>query len=61
MIKFKGCQRCGGDTFVDRDLEGFYQETCLQCGERHDYPRHTVDAPKPKAMDKEKALQKTSA
>ncbi|MFA4837354.1 MAG: hypothetical protein WC749_14965 [Dehalococcoidia bacterium] len=61
MIKFKGCQRCGGDTFVDQDLEGFYQETCLQCGERRDYLKSTAESPKPKARDKEKAFQKTSA
>ena len=61
MINFKSCQRCGGDTFVDRDLEGFYQEACLQCGDRHYYQRQTVDAPKPKVRGKKKTLQKTSA
>jgi hypothetical protein len=28
---FKGCPRCTGDLFPDRDLHGRYLE-CLQCG-----------------------------
>jgi hypothetical protein len=30
-IRFRGCCRCGGDLFLDRDEDGefFY---CLQCG-----------------------------
>ena len=31
IIKFKGCKRCGGDLFVERDSEGLYV-SCLQCG-----------------------------
>ena len=31
MWKFKSCPRCGGDIFVDRDLDG-WREQCLQCG-----------------------------
>ena len=33
MWKSKSCPRCGGDIFVDRDLEGWYEQ-CLQCGYR---------------------------
>ncbi len=29
--KFKSCPRCGGDVFVDRDLNIWYEE-CVQCG-----------------------------
>ena len=29
--RFKSCQRCGGDTFIDRELNHWY-EHCLQCG-----------------------------
>jgi hypothetical protein len=31
QIKYKGCKRCGGDLFLERDYEGFYV-SCLQCG-----------------------------
>jgi hypothetical protein len=30
IVKLKGCKRCGGDLFVDRDIEGLYIY-CLQC------------------------------
>jgi len=30
IVKFKGCKRCGGDLFLERDSEGVYL-TCLQC------------------------------
>jgi len=29
------CPRCGGDIFVDRDMDGWYEE-CLQCSYRND-------------------------
>ena len=28
--KLKACPRCGGDIFVDRDLESWFEQ-CLQC------------------------------
>jgi len=31
IIKIKGCKRCGGDLFLERDYEGT-QIICLQCG-----------------------------
>jgi len=31
IVKFKGCKRCGGDLFLERDSEGVYI-ACLQCG-----------------------------
>jgi len=30
IVKVKGCKRCGGDLFLERDSEGVYL-TCLQC------------------------------
>ena len=30
IVKFKGCKRCGGDLFLERDSEGTYI-SCLQC------------------------------
>jgi DNA-directed RNA polymerase subunit RPC12/RpoP len=38
VVKVKGCKRCGGDLFLERDSEGAYV-SCLQCGAvyvRHD-------------------------
>ena len=29
----KSCPRCGGDLFMDRDTDGWFEE-CLQCGHR---------------------------
>jgi ribosomal protein S27AE len=29
--KLRGCPRCNGDLFTQRDDDG-WQETCLQCG-----------------------------
>jgi predicted nucleic acid-binding Zn-ribbon protein len=31
LIKYKGCPRCQGNLFLERDTEGVYA-TCLQCG-----------------------------
>ncbi len=33
--KFKGCPKCGGDVFLDRDMEDWYEQ-CLQCSYRHE-------------------------
>jgi DNA-directed RNA polymerase subunit RPC12/RpoP len=30
VVKLKGCKRCGGDLFLERDAEGTYI-SCLQC------------------------------
>jgi DNA-directed RNA polymerase subunit RPC12/RpoP len=30
IVKLKGCKRCGGDLFLERDSEGVYI-SCLQC------------------------------
>jgi len=37
VVKIKGCKRCGGDLFLERDSEGVYI-SCLQCGAI--YTRH---------------------
>jgi len=31
MWRLKGCPKCRGDLYVERDLSGWYEE-CLQCG-----------------------------
>lgn len=41
MWKFKSCPRCGGDIFIDRELDSWYEQ-CLQCGYLCDMP-NTVE------------------
>lgn len=41
MWKFKSCPRCGGDLFIERDLNGWYEQ-CLQCS----YKRELKDLSK---------------
>lgn len=31
--RVKSCPRCGGDIFIDRGLDGWYEQ-CLQCSYR---------------------------
>ena len=50
IVKFKGCKRCGGDLFLERDSEGVYI-SCLQCGAV--YVRRlarVIKEPKPKQV-----------
>jgi ribosomal protein S27AE len=35
MWKLKSCPRCGGDIFIDRDLDGWHEQ-CLQCSYRRE-------------------------
>ncbi len=30
IVKLKGCKRCGGDLFLEKDMDGSYV-FCLQC------------------------------
>ena len=38
--KLKNCPRCLGDTFVDSDRDGWYEE-CLQCSYRRELKNFT--------------------
>lgn len=33
--KIKACTRCGGDLFIDRDMDGWFEQ-CLQCSYRRE-------------------------
>ncbi len=35
MWKLKNCPRCQGDVFIDKDLDGWYEQ-CLQCSYRRE-------------------------
>lgn len=30
--RIKGCPHCGGDVFLDKDVNHVWVENCLQCG-----------------------------
>ncbi len=55
MWKIKGCTRCGGDLFLDRDQYG-WQEHCLQCGYRGDL-ESIAEAKKQMAEGKKKPVR----
>ena len=33
--KLKNCAKCSGDLFIDKDLDGWFEQ-CLQCGYRRE-------------------------
>ena len=35
MWRLKGCPKCKGDIFLEKDINGWY-ERCLQCGYNQD-------------------------
>jgi len=52
LIKSKGCQRCGGDLFLEQDEYGIYV-SCIQCGGIHtEYPHQQIRRSNPKLMVK---------
>ena len=54
MWRFKGCPRCGGDVFIDYDLNGWYEE-CLQCSCLHEL-KTTLQVKEEKPKKEELAL-----
>ena len=42
--RLKGCPRCGGDTFIDNDVDGWH-EHCLMCGHTRDLPAVVIARP----------------
>ena len=44
--RLKACQRCGGDTFVDNDADGWYEQ-CLMCSHRRELKEIAVGRKKP--------------
>jgi DNA-directed RNA polymerase subunit RPC12/RpoP len=33
--RLKSCARCGGDLFIDKDMDGWFEQ-CLQCSYRRE-------------------------
>jgi hypothetical protein len=48
--RLKACSRCAGDTFIDKDIDGWFEQ-CLQCGYRHEL-KDLVQFKKREALDK---------
>lgn len=48
--RLKSCSRCGGDMFIDRDLDNWYEQ-CLQCSYRVEL-KHLTDSEKSVSTDK---------
>ena len=55
MWKFKSCPRCGGDTFLDRGLDSWYEQ-CLQCAYQHELKSIAEFEEQPPQKEKEPAL-----
>ena len=50
--RLKSCDRCGGDTFIDSDMDGWYEQ-CLQCGYMGDLKDITEFKKQPAEKEKE--------
>ncbi len=44
--RLKACPRCGGDTFVDSDMDGWYEQ-CLMCSHRRELKKLAVRREEP--------------
>jgi len=42
IARYKGCKRCGGDLYLERDHHGAYL-ACLQCGALHVVPDNRLE------------------
>jgi ribosomal protein S27AE len=43
--KISSCPRCGGSLFVDRDMDGWYEQ-CINCSYRNELKVSVEPAPK---------------
>jgi len=57
MWKLKGCPKCGGDVFLEKDPSGWY-ERCLQCGYNRDMVVVFEAKQQPAGKKKEPVLQR---
>jgi DNA-directed RNA polymerase subunit RPC12/RpoP len=54
MWKLKSCPRCGGDFYIDKDADGWYEQ-CLQCAYRREL-KPLVESKQPAPEETEVAL-----
>jgi predicted nucleic-acid-binding Zn-ribbon protein len=57
MWKLKGCPKCQGDVFLEKDASGWY-ERCLQCGYNRDMAVVVEVKQQPSGKKKELVLQR---
>ncbi len=50
--RFKACPRCGGDTYVDSDSDGWYEQ-CLMCSNRRELKELTKAKKQPVAVGRD--------
>ena len=55
MWRLKGCPKCNGDIFLEKDIDGWY-ERCLQCGYNQDLETIVEVKEQPSGRKKELAL-----
>lgn len=44
--RLKGCPRCGGDVFLAKDIDGWYEQ-CLMCSHRRELKEFAVPRKEP--------------
>lgn len=55
MWRLKGCNRCSGDVFIEKDEYGWYEQ-CLQCGHRAELQSISEFKKQPTTSQKEPVL-----
>jgi len=54
--KLKSCPKCGGDMFLDTDIDKSWYEQCLQCSYRHELRSIYESKEEPMPEKREKVL-----
>ncbi len=55
MWRLKGCPKCKGDIFLEKDIDGWY-ERCLQCGYNRDLETIVEVKEQPSVRKREPAI-----
>ena len=55
MWRLKGCPKCNGDIFLEKDFDGWY-ERCLQCGYNQDLETIVEVKEQPSVRKREPAI-----
>jgi hypothetical protein len=54
--RLKACPRCGGDTYIDNDSDGWYEQ-CLQCAHRLELRELTLAKKRPVAVTRDRDVE----
>lgn len=58
--KINGCPKCGGSLFVDRDIDGWYEQ-CVNCSYRNELKVVVGSTEKVAAKEKQSSVQTSSS